>query len=296
MQTGASRVYSAYDSDRRLVKTWIDRVENGKGILRLDSLVYDGNHRVIRRIDSRGKVDSLWYDAKGNLIKTKDPGGFVTQYWYSATTGQVDSLLPPSTTVRQRYSYDATWKNPATATLGTTLSSRTTYDSYGRAVATESRIKVQVVSGVFKWQWRKSVPTYVTATNEVTSTKLYRSDTCDPCTGGPPSYPDDVLHTMTTSVHKDVAGRDTARVNDRGYLTIYTYDRLGRVLARRPPSASSPAPRDSMVYDVAGNLVKTLTRRGDTLTATYDTRNRPVTRVVPASAPSTTPTPGPWIN
>ncbi len=276
-----TRTYFAYDSWKRLTKSWINRVENGKGVLRLDSLAYDANHRVVRRIDSRGKVDSLWYDANGNLIKTKDPGGFVSQYWYSATTGQLDSLLPPSTGVKQYLTYDATWKNPWEQKVGTELQSRSSYDSYGRVSATESRIKVKVVNNTTKWQWRKTVPAYVTATNEVTGQTLYRSDTCDPCASGPPSWPADTLHTQTTSVLKDVAGRDTARVNERGYRTGYTYDRLGRLLARRPPSASSPAPRDSMLYDVAGNVVKTITRRGDTLTATYDSRNRVLTQVVP---------------
>ncbi len=276
-----TRTYFTYDALRRLAKSWINRVENGRDTLRLDSLAYDANHRVVRRIDSRGKVDSLWYDAKGNLIKTRDPGGFVTQYWYSATTGQLDSLLPPSTGVKQYVTYDATWKNPWEQKVGTELQSRSSYDSYGRVSATESRIKVRIVNTTTKWQWRKSVPTYITATNEVTGQTLYRSDTCDPCTSGPSSYPADTLHTVTTSVLKDMAGRDTARVNERGYRTGYTYDRLGRLLARRPPSASSPAPRDSMLYDVAGNVVKTFTRRGDTITATYDTRNRLLTQVVP---------------
>ncbi|MBK6779743.1 MAG: RHS repeat protein [Gemmatimonadetes bacterium] len=281
-----TRVYSAYDSQQRLVKSWTNTVTGlGQGV-RLDSLVYDASHRVIVHVDSRGKADSVFYDAKGNVIKTKDPSGAVTQFWYSSTTGQLDSMLPPSTTARQRYTYDATWKNPTTVSAGATTAgsvqqSQSTYDSYGRVASTLSRVQVRVTGSTVKWQWRKTVPTYVAATNEVTTQTSYRSDTCDPCVGGPASWPSDSFHVMTVSVFRDAAGRDTARVGERGYQTVYTYDRLGRLLARRPPSAGGPAPRDSMVYDVAGNIVKTYTRRGDLLTATYDSRNRLLTQVVP---------------
>ncbi|MBK7922043.1 MAG: hypothetical protein IPJ95_00130 [Gemmatimonadetes bacterium] len=240
-------MYSAYDSQQRLVKSWTNTVTGlGQGV-RLDSLVYDASHRVIVHVDSRGKADSVFYDAKGNVIKTKDPSGAVTQFWYSSTTGQLDSMLPPSTTARQRYTYDATWKNPTTVSAGATTAgsvqqSQSTYDSYGRVASTLSWVQVRVTGSTVKWQWRKTVPTYVAATNEVTTQTSYRSDTCDPCVGGPASWPSDSFHVMTVSVFRDAAGRDTARVGERGYQTVYTYDRLGRLLARRPPSAGGPRP------------------------------------------------------
>ena len=281
-----TRVYAVYDTYQRLVKTWRRRLTPGNDTLRLDSLVYDASHRVTVRIDSRGKADSVFYDGKGNIIKTKDPGGFVTQFWYNGANGLLDSVLPPSTGVRQRYAYDATWKNLTTTSAGSTsagalLLRQQSYDAYGRVAATTARLPVRLSGGTTKWQWRKHVPVYLATTNEVTGDTVYRSDTCDPCTGGPPSWPSDSFHTATTSIVRDGRGRDSLRVNDRGAQTQYMYDRLGRIIVRRPPSAGGSAPRDSMVYDVAGNLVKTYTRRGDLLTATYDSRNRVVTRVVP---------------
>ena len=47
----SSRVYQAYDALNRLVKTYMVRAAGDT--LRLDSLVYDANHRVTKRIDSR---------------------------------------------------------------------------------------------------------------------------------------------------------------------------------------------------------------------------------------------------
>ncbi|MGH7513864.1 MAG: RHS repeat domain-containing protein [Gemmatimonadales bacterium] len=82
----SSRVYHAYDVLRRLVKTYITR--SSTDTLRLDSLVYDPNHRVVKHIDSRGRADSLKYDPNGNVILTINPDTNVSQIWYR-TDGQV---------------------------------------------------------------------------------------------------------------------------------------------------------------------------------------------------------------
>ena len=41
------------------------------------------------------------------------------------------------------------------------------------------------------------------------------------------------------------------------------------------------AVKDSFVYDVAGNLRKAITRRGDIVTMNYDSRNRDTLAVIP---------------
>ena len=41
------------------------------------------------------------------------------------------------------------------------------------------------------------------------------------------------------------------------------------------------AVEDSFLYDVAGNLKKTISRRGDTFTTNYDSRNRDTLAVIP---------------
>ncbi len=90
----------------------------------------------------------------------------------------------------------------------------------------------------------------------------------------------DTLLTQRVGHRYDAAGRDTARVGDRGKRTRYFYDVLGRLIVRRP-WADSAAVRDSMVYDIAGNLRKTFTRRGHVITHAYDSRNRDTLTVIP---------------
>lgn len=60
--------------------------------------------------------------------------------------------------------------------------------------------------------------------------------------------------------------------------TRWAYDRAGRVVTEYAPDGA----RDSTVYDPAGNAVRVLTRRGDTLTMVYDALNRLTKRRVPA--------------
>ncbi len=284
--TDTTRTYLGYDAQQRLARQWINRVENGKGVLRLDSLVYDGNHRVVKRIDSRGQIDSTTYDAHGNVIETRDAAGYVTKFWLK-TDGRIDSILPPSTTVKQVFTYDATWKQ-RTATKLTpvatpTLVDSVTYDSYGRASASYQKIRVRVASGAaLQWQWRKSIP-YYRVTNQADSTALFRTDECaDPCSSAP-AYGTNPAHTRKVGFRFDRAGRDSLRLvsNDTARAVLYLYDRLGRLLVRRPPDSLVAAPRDSMVYDLAGNLLKTITRRGDVITTQYDSRNRPTATVIP---------------
>lgn len=79
---------------------------------------------------------------------------------------------------------------------------------------------------------------------------------------------------------RDRAGRDSLRLNDIGKATMYRYDRLGRLVSRRPWT-DSMAVKDSIVYDAAGNVTKRITRRGDVITAQFDSRNRNTTTTVP---------------
>ena len=115
--------------------------------------------------------------------------------------------------------------------------------------------------------------------NEVDSTVLFRGDNCTaPCYSWPASF--DSLHRQAVGYRRDRAGRDTARVDPRGKATTYRLDRLGRVVSRRP-WADSATVKDSLVYDLAGNVVKTITRRGYVITTHYDSRNRDTLAVIP---------------
>jgi YD repeat-containing protein len=246
----SSRVYSAYDVKRRVVKSFI--VRSAADTLRLDSLVYDGNDRVIRSIDSRGQASRLYYDANGNVIASVTPAGDSTVFWYRSD-GLLDSTRAPGELSPQGYIYETTWKHvfKVVDEAGDTLV-RNTYDSFGRRGGAESKIRVQTGATTLS-QWRISERFYTVA-NELDSTRVRRTDSCaDPCEPGPWPPPSDTLRTYRVGHRFDRGGRDSLRIDDRGKAVLYIHDRLGRLVSRRPWTDSMSV-KDSMVYDIAGNL------------------------------------------
>lgn len=276
----SSRVYSRYDSNWRPVKSYIIRATGDT--LRADSLVYDTSNRVIVQVDARGKKDSVVYDANGNVLKTITPNGDVTQFWYE-TNGLLDSTRLPNITKSRTFTYQSTWKNLLTVTdEGGTVVQSNTLDGLGRDSLVDSKIRVQVTATSSSWQWRRSQPFFNVA-SQVDSARIIRTDNCaDPCNS--PSWPGsldtDSTHVQRVRQKYDRAGRDSLRLNDRNKAVLYLYDRLGRVVSRRPWT-DSMAVKDSFVYDIGGNLKKTITRRGDTISTNYDSRNRDTLSSIP---------------
>ena len=255
-----TRVYHDYDAAGRLVRTYTLRYDVSPSLLRLDSLVYDdATHRVLREIDARGQVSQFVYDGVGRLIQSINPNNDITWTWYAAN-GLPDSTRHPTDTRATRYVYDATWKNlqqvidPSGDVLTTNA-----FDSYGRTTTSDRKLQVQVATGgALTYQWRRS-ETFYNLANQADSVRTLRTDNCaSPCTT--PSWPavTDTLKTQRVSVRFDAAGRDSLRMNDRGVATLYLYDRLSRLVSRRPWT-DSMAVKDSMVYDAAGNLRRTIT-------------------------------------
>ncbi|MGE3526387.1 MAG: RHS repeat-associated core domain-containing protein, partial [Gemmatimonadales bacterium] len=274
----SSRTYTAYDGNQRVVKSFIVRAAGDT--LRGDSLVYNGNHWVVKTIDNRGKVDSVAYDASGNVIYHQDPAGNVTRTWYNGA-GQADSVLMPGASKARWFRYDyATGNSWQTYDEAGNLVKVAAFDQFGRDTTTDQKVRVQQSGSAYTWQWRR-VRRYYNLYNAVDSTTLIRTANC---TGGcpNPTWPSYTDTTKTQHVRyiKDRAGRDSLRVDDRGYATRYQLDRLGRVLVRTPRT-TMPAVYDSMAYDLAGNPRKTITRRGHTIVNTYDSRNRLLTTSVP---------------
>jgi len=274
----SSRVYNRYDAKRQLVKTYI--IRSAGDTLRLDSLVYDGNFRVVRHIGVAGDSMSYLYDSHGNLTWKSDGAGNVSTFYY-LSNGQLYQAFLPGNAGWQSRTYDAVWHNLMTMKdeSGFTVDS-VLYDAYGRDTAHVSKLRVQTATGSSpQWQWRRS-QRYYNVANQVDSTRLLRTDNCaDPCTT-PGSFPIDSTHSRRVGHRYDRAGRDSLRLNDRGKATLYLYDRLGRLLSRHPWT-DSVAVRDTMFYDVAGNLRKSVIRHGDTLTMYYDSRSRDTLIVIP---------------
>jgi RHS repeat-associated protein len=275
----SSRIFYGYDALSRPVRTYVVRASNDT--LRLDSLVYDASHRVIRYVDRRNRAWKTYYDANGNVIaRASDNSADSTRYWYR-TDGLVDSVRLAEDLVSVRFEYEGVWKNlyRAIDQSGTTIAWHG-YDAYGRTIWAETKLRVRVTQASTQWQWRLQEPFY-TVGNLLDSVRVsHTSDCLDPCND--PTYPGptDTTRTQRVGFRFDRAGRDSLRLNDRGKATEYIYDRLGRVVRRRPWTDSA-AVQDSFVYDIAGNLKKTITRRGDTIRTNYDARNRDTLTVIP---------------
>ena len=278
----SSRVYTDHDAAWRLARSYI--VRGAGDTLRLDSLVYDANHRVVQRVDSRGKVSTTGYDAKGNVIRTITPRNDTTLIAYRAD-GLVDHTQLPGDTATTRFVYDTVWKNLVSTVdrSGDTLGSAT-FDNLGRTVESMRRVRTGVdLSDIVPVTYYKDrrTQTWFNAANQVDSVRLMARDD-----GGAWPSPGDTTLVQRVSYRYDRAGRDSLRLRNRGYGERWLYDRLGRVVVYRPyinPAAvsDSAALVDSTWYDIAGNVRKARTRRGHLIETTYDSRNRPDSTVIP---------------
>jgi len=279
----SSRVYSRYDALRRLIRSYI--VRSSSDTLKFDSLVYDANHRVIQILrQTAPSVLKTWriaYDSYGNVTSRTEPGEGTTYFWYRSD-GLLDSTRAPDETRARRFTYHGTYKNlVASYDENGNLVQENGYDSAGRLVITTSGRR-RVRTGTADSIWYSRREPFYTVTNQTDSVRVSQAigDCLD--LGCPPEWPSpsDTVHTQRVGYRFDRAGRDSLRLNDRAKATMYLYDRLSRLVSRRPWT-DSMAVRDSMVYDIAGNLRKTITRRGDTITTTYDSRNRDTATVIP---------------
>ncbi|MGH2670834.1 MAG: hypothetical protein ACRDH5_17270, partial [bacterium] len=175
--------------------------------------------------------------------------------------------------------YDAVWRNvmkivdESGATLDSVVSDALGRDSVAEGkTRKESKPNIACPSGQW-WAWgRREI--FYNASGQVDSTQHREAFVCD---DGTPSWG---APQRLVAQRYDRAGRDSLRLPATGGSTLYLYDRLGRLLSRRP-WVDSMAVKDSFVYDVAGNLKKAITRRGDIITTNYDSRNRDTLSVIP---------------
>ncbi len=279
----SSRSYVAYDNLWRVSKRYLVRPAGEGGVLRLDSLVYDANHRVVQRIDARGQVWKTDFDVRGNAIRSirpNTPGPDTTQVWYR-TDGMVDSTRAPGDPAATLYKYSGPLKilyqtiTPSRDTVARNL----LWDAYGRPYQVERKVPV----ALGKMQWRRTQTFFSPSSNLVDSIRTIRSFTCDtPC--ATPTWPvlldSDSVLVERVRVRYDRAGRDSVRISERGIKKVTVRDRLGRVV-RAYPYEYAAFGVDSFAYDVAGNLRKSWTRRGHLITAEYDSRNRDTLTVIP---------------
>ncbi len=280
----SSRTYHRYDALRRLVANYI--IRSASDTFTIDNLIYDANHRVIQTVRHTSQFfNQSWYttyDIKGNVLTTVTPSNDTTWFWYR-TDGLLDSTRAPGESHARRSLYDTTFKNVLSVKdeNGVVLA-QYEYDAAGRNTAVQTGAR-HVRTGTADSVWYGRRETFFTVTNQIDSTRILQTpgDCFD--LGCPVSTwpdPSDTVLTQRVGNRFDRAGRDSLRLNDRGKAILFVYDRLGRLVSRRPFS-DSMAVRDSLVYDVAGNVRKAITRRGDTISMTYDSRDRDTAMVIP---------------
>lgn len=267
----SSRIYSTYDNLGRLVRTYMLR--SGSGMLRLDSLTYDSYHRVNARIDSRGGATTYLYDTADRIYSEHGArGGYTTRTF--RTDGQLQAIQQPSKTTWDSVQYDNAFHNPVAWYVDSAQLVRSVVlDSMGRAIQEDGRIRVEQ-QAVLQWQVRRS-NMFLDAVGRSDSTVVSQSSVCnDPCTS-PSGFT--VLWTSKATLDSINRPIQVQVVGDNAATETFNLDRLGRVIGHGAPGGG----RDSMVYDLAGNVTKRITRRGDTLTTSYDARNRPDSSYIP---------------
>ncbi len=241
----STRVHSTYDTERRLARVYRWRATGD--MVRLDSLVYDANHRVVMRVNALGKISSVQYDAEGHVIRTITATNDTTRFWYR-TDGLLDSSRSPSQTKSRQLFYDGTWKNVAQGNDGDGRVLFThALDALGRAYQTD-RPRGTRVSGTevyYQW-WSRRV-----AFNEAGQPISVRTEHGEECTagceeGGPPAHPftsDTAKYDSVQLVYSRV-GRDSLRYNIRRQAQLTVYDALGRVRRRYPWYTGHPSEVD----------------------------------------------------
>ncbi|HEY0025310.1 MAG TPA: PA14 domain-containing protein [Longimicrobium sp.] len=228
-----------------------------------------------------GEVTRIGYHPSGNRA-WQQPGDNTThavRFDYNAA-GLLEWIRLPATAAQpealQRFEYDTRGNLEYSTTplgLQSGLKTRSFNDNLGRTWKTESPI-----DGV-------SVAITVTTFDGADRPKIVT--TSAPMLHGPnPGQ----LQTVAVENHYDNEG-NVLRVdrwstpdptNIRVITTRWDYDAAGRAIREWAPDAtptnSTDNPRDSTVYDPAGNPTVVITRRGDTIRTRFDVLRRPFWR------------------
>ncbi len=284
-QGDSTRVYTEYDSQGRRLRSRKYNNVQSPVLITMDSVAYTGNSRRPTRVyDYLGNWTAFTYQ-NGQVTRTVTSFNDTTWTAYEAN-GQVDSTYSNRSDVSTSYSYDAVWKNTSAVTPSSGYPTYTSYDSYGRANETKSKISVsESTGGTTQIQWRRRV-TFLNVVGGVDSVRVQRTNNCnDPC--GTPSWPTlpDTIRTATTTNTFDSLGRVVSTDHPGGGAESETrtdYDVLGRVTKHWPAgySLTHTYPSEEFKYDVAGRLRFQTTLRGHTFETRYDSRGRVTKRVL----------------
>ncbi|HSU13608.1 RHS repeat-associated core domain-containing protein [Longimicrobium sp.] len=252
---------------------------------------------VTRTTSAEGVTSAMAYDSLGRPAWTRqgpDPARRVT-FQYRSLTGTAPGLAASVTqpaaagnpAAVESYEYDARGNLSAVVSpLG--VRSETLSDEIGRPVRTRQQINMPALNVAPVYQSDSTVYDELG--------RVARSESMGPAiassrTGRPASPAQKVvvvnrydaasrLRSVSRVSLPDSAGVDTV-------TTRFAYDAANRKIAELAPD-TTPAdsldnPADSTWYDPAGNVIRTKSRLGETVTFQYDTLNRLRRRFVPAA-------------
>ena len=281
------------------------------------SFAYDAAGKLTTATDPIGIVKQNAYDTAENLLSTTlDPGtgthvGAVTSYSYDAigntihTTDPRGAVTEDSFDSERRKTESHHHDGAITATLNE--ASRTTYDALDRDIKDETGLTFSGTT-VATWQTDKttvytpmSKPTVVTdADGSVTNTAydaLDRIATVTDPIGRKDHFQYDAAgntlfeyRAWQSPLKEKYASYSYGADNEKlsvadanTNITNFGYDGFNRLLTTTyPDSAVGHLDVETLAYDADSNITSRITRANQTLTYSFDTLDRMITKVMPA--------------
>ena len=253
-------------------------LENGHKI-RYD---YDGLSRLLKKEELVAGTDDTWitlqensYDLLSRLIWSEDAADNRTSYEYDLL-GRVKIVTNPDTTYRLTKYYDADNKKVEINEEGTEHTCY--YDHAGQLIQEDVQNDSTLYTTYYNYDKLGNL-IYIKdpEDNEINYEydDLGRLVKVINAKGEPASYQ---YNNLGNLVKTTVLEYDEQGFLSRELITTKAYDELGRLIKNYETYEDTPSTTfESFVYDPAGNLIKKTDMKGNTITNTYDSRNRLLT-------------------
>lgn len=244
------RAVMAYDAADHVVETTIFDAANQLAMKQ--SMVYDANGRLTKRLDGDGNATTYGYDVAGNLVSMLDPGGRTGGAKYDALDRLTETLVAGVSTVKRAYDDQ---DNVVAITNARGLTTTQAFDAFGATtsiVSPESGATAMVYDAAGNLTQRTDGMGRVThleydALDRVTKITDHDGATAEL------SYDVGTYGVGRLTSVKDASGTRTLEYYPRGLLaretrevnvpkgtvkttTTYAYDAADRVIAMRYPS------------------------------------------------------------
>jgi RHS repeat-associated protein len=240
------------------------------------------------------------YDLDGNA-DTESPYG-----WARKTTFDLAGRLsrsevdPVGVNLASAYSYNVKGQLESVSTTqanqpGRTEQVRSEYDAVGRVSKQIVENGAFDLATVYLYNNRNIATTVTNARANSTSTSVDEYGRTLEVTAPQVNAVTYAAQTPTAVTPKvtngyNTFGELTHRRDERGQITIFEYDKLGRQTKIIHPTYTPPVgpvltamtPNEVMIYDPVGNLTDKIDRRNNTTRFAFDSLNRPVKTTLPA--------------